>query len=144
MGLATHRVPIEADVLLISPFIIILTTLALNWILRSRFYLVLSIISLIALGNIYFLISTGYKTNLGNSKIGTFQSKNIASEEVLMISNGRPYNLIGKGPLSDFPSFTMPYEYILWWKGSAPQEEDTPLKIQVWEKDGEIIVEELP
>ena len=63
-----------------------------------------------------------------------------AVDKVLLLSNNRPYNIIGKGALSNFPSFTMPYEYLLWWRGHAPERKNVGFKIVIWEKEDEIII----
>lgn len=72
----------------------------------------------------------------------TFADKINAVESIIKISKGKEYNLIGRGALDNFPVFTMPYEYLLWWKGHPPTKENAGLKIVVWERNGEIVVHE--
>jgi len=138
-----HRVPIEADTLLISPFVIILTVISIYWMTNKKFYIAFLIVTIIVLGNIYYLLSTEYKTSQVNGKIGTISKKIEASDNVIKVAGDKPYNIVGKGELSDFKSFTMPYEYLLWWKGSPPSAEEVDLKIIIWEKENEIIVQPL-
>ena len=139
-GLLTHRVPIEADTLLISPFLILLTAISIMWIFKNKFAPALFLILAISVFNIYFLFFSQYFTYTNGVKRSTYKDKLEASEKIVNLANGKPYNLIGKGVLSDYPSFTMPYEYLTWWKGNAPKKTNTQLKIIVWEKENEIII----
>lgn len=139
-GLMVHRVPIGADTLLISPFIIALSAISILWMVNKKFIIALILISIMAFGNIYFLVSTEYGLNIGDIKIVSISKKIEASEKVIKLVEDRPYNLVGRGELSDFKSFTMPYEYLLWWKGSPPTKEDVENKIIIWEKKNEILV----
>jgi len=139
-GLLTHRVPIEADTLLISPFIILLTTLSIFWMFRNKFLPALIFIIIISIFNAYMLFSTDYFSNVNGVRNLIYKDKLKASERIVELSKGENYNLIGKGVLSDYPSFTMPYEYLTWWRGNAPSKTNTKLKIIVWEKENEIII----
>lgn len=140
-GLSTHRVPIEADTLLISPFIILLTSMAIMWLLKEKLYISLLVVVFIAGINFYGLVSTNFFTFKDGVKVITYKDKMNAAEEVIKLSNNQPYNLIGKGELSNFKSFKMPYEYLLWWKGHPPSVSEVDLKIIVWEKDNKITVQ---
>lgn len=140
LGLLFHRVPIDADMLLISPFIIVLTTLTLLGILKNKLLPSISIIIIISVLNIYALLSTSYFTNAEGRNPGTYKDKLIAVDEIIKVSDGKSYNLIGKGELDNFKSFSTPYEYLLWWKGHPPSENEEKLKIIVLEKDDEILI----
>jgi len=118
IGLFVHRVPIEADTLLISPFLIILFSLSLLWVFKNNFFPVFLVCILIASFNVIFLLSTNYMTNMGKSSRITFTKRLVAVERIIDISKGKPYTIEGKGELSNFPVFLMPYEYLLWWRGS--------------------------
>lgn len=139
IGLSIHRAPIEADTLLISPFIIILTILSLLWIFKNSFGLVIITIVIFSSFNIWFLESTAFFTKDFWARI-TFSERMKAVYEIISISKGQPYKLIGKGELSDFPAFIAPYEYLLWWKGQPPRKESSKLKVVIWEKKGNITV----
>lgn len=143
-GLFLHRAPIEADILLISPFIIMAIAVfvdrLMNFSLLKKFLiLILLFISFI---NVRFILSTNYLTiNTAKDRL-TISKQLIAADSIIQLAKGRNYNLIGQGELSFFPVFTMSYEYLLWWKGHPPTKEDADLKIVVWEKGGHIIVYE--
>ena len=36
-------------------------------------------------------------------------------------ANGKTYTIVGKGPMSQFESFIMPYTYLTWWLGMPSQ-----------------------
>lgn len=117
IGLFIHRVPIEADTLLVAPFIIVLTSVSILWLCREKFVYALTITLFIAALNAYFLLSTNFLTQLQKNSRVTHDTRMKAVERVIEISNGKPYTIRGEGELSSFPVFTMPYEYLLWWKG---------------------------
>ncbi len=138
IGLFVHRVPIEADTLLISPFLIILFGLSLLWVFKNNFFSVFLVCILIASFNVIFLLSTNYMTNMGESSRITFTKRMVAVERIIDISKGKPYTIEGKGELSDFPVFLMPYEYLLWWKGSPPAHSGKAIIIE--ERNGNIYI----
>lgn len=139
-GLLIHRVPIPADLLLISPFILILTTISLFWIFRRKFFIVFIATIIISFFNIYHLLSTSFLTNINGEKVITYPLVLDASNKILSISSGSAYNLEGRGALSNFESFLMSYEYLLIWGNHPPSEKSVPLKIIIWQKESSIEV----
>lgn len=142
LGLFMHRAPIEADMLLISPGIILITSVFFDKLFSLKFMrlLVALLIGMIIVLNSYYLVSTEYLTSVKNSTRIAFKERLAAVDSIIKIANGRPYNLIGRGELSNFPMFTMNYEYLLWWKGHPFEKKNTNLKIVVWEKGKEVVV----
>ena len=143
-GLFLHRAPIEADILLISPFIIIMIAVFVDKLMSFSLLKKFSIIFLLFISfiNVHFILSTNYLTiNTAKNRL-TISKQLVAADSIIQIAKGRNYNLIGQGELSFFPVFTMPYEYLLWRKGYPPKKENVDLKIVVWEKNGAIIVYE--
>lgn len=51
------------------------------------------------------------------------------------------YNLIGKGWLTDFKSYTMNYEYLAWWMGNNPVKDKRTVKIYVTEGSNKIEIQ---
>lgn len=139
VGLFLHRVPIEADVLLISPFIILMIAYLFGMIFSKDTFLkpvvIVTVLLIIGL-NINYLIHFYWGTSSQYKKIIA------ASDRIIGLTEGRPYNLIGKGELDNFPVFTMPYEYILWYKGYPLEQKPVSLKIVVWQDRDEIKVYE--
>lgn len=58
----------------------------------------------------------------------TFEERLDKSKEMVTKADGMRYNIVGKGPGSQFESFTMNYEYLTWWLGHGPS--DKPEKLQ--------------
>jgi len=143
-GLFLHRVPIEADILLVSPFIIMAIAVFVDRLMNFSLFkkILILILLFISFVNARFILSTNYLTiNTAKDRL-TISKQLVAADSIIKIAKGRNYNLIGQGELSFFPVFTMPYEYLLWWKGYPSTKENVALKIVVWEKEGEIIVYE--
>jgi len=140
-GLFLHRVPIEADILLISPFIIMAIAVFFYKIVNFHFLKVPAIIfiAIISFANFFFLTNEYFFGEKSEKRL-TISKLTRAADSAIEMADGRAYNLIGQGELSFFPVFTMPYEYLLWWKGHPPKIENVDLKIVVWEKEGEIVV----
>lgn len=116
-GLFIHRVPIEADTLLIAPMIIIITVIALSYLLRNNFRLLLTCVVLISTFNIYYLLMTNYATHNVHQVRINYTNRTNSIEKIILLSKGKPFNIKGRGVLGSFPVFTMPYEYLLWYKG---------------------------
>ena len=64
-------------------------------------------------------------------------------DKIITLTKGQEYNLIGKGEGSWFESFTMNYEYLLWWKGFPVSERKEKLIILITETKNEIEVRKL-
>ena len=50
----------------------------------------------------------------------SFEKRKHTVEKILKIANGQPYNMVFKGPGSEFESSTMNYEYLAWWIAKNP------------------------
>jgi len=99
---------------------------------KSTKYLGILILVIILCGNIY----ADREIVFGHE----FQDRLKATEKIIGLAQGGKYNLIGKGPNSQFESFTMNYEYLLWWKGSPPSHIPERTIIIVREENGMILV----
>lgn len=138
-GLFVHRIPIEADTLLIAPFIIIFTVLTFSQYVKN-YAVLLGFVVILAIWNSYSLLSSNYFTLEGYNKI-SHTKRMKAITEVIVLSDNKPFTIEGRGELSDFPVFTMPYEYLLWWKGN-PITKNAEKEIIIWEHNGKIDVYE--
>lgn len=63
-----------------------------------------------------------------------------AAKQIISESQGKEYNLVGKGFWSQFASFTMNYEYLTWWMGHGPSHSSQPLRFVIQEMPTEIVV----
>lgn len=81
-----------------------------------------------------------FKDNLFAKRI-TFKDRENAAGKIIKLTKDKRYNLIGKGEGSQFESFTMNYEYLLWWKGHPPSKNNSKAKIIISEDHKDIIIE---
>lgn len=142
VGLFLHRIPIEADTLLISPFFILFLALLVEGLLKSKifFSVGISIFVFIVTINVYIIFSTNFFTKVGEYHRLSYMDYLNASEKTIDLARGKKYNIKGKGELSNFPVFLMPYEYILWWKGYPVSKEPEKTVIQISETKNGITV----
>lgn len=63
----------------------------------------------------------------------TFHERLDTSKEIVKKTSGMRYNIVGKGPGSQFESFTMNYAYLTWWLGYGSSDKPEKLKIFIEE-----------
>lgn len=133
-GLLINQIPSDAYLPITFPFIIFTVAIFSEFLLNNKEtkYLAVLILLIILFSNIYH----SYKYTLTSD----LKNRIAVIDKVIALTNGREYNLIGKGPGSQFISFTMNYEYLLWWKGYEPSKKDVNLKIVITETREGIIV----
>ena len=51
-----------------------------------------------------------------------------AAKQIIKQADGQKFSLIGKGPGSQFPSFTMNTRYLVWWLGDPAQSHNAQIK----------------
>jgi len=71
--------------------------------------------------------------SLGNNYGLTLKERLDAVDKIINLTKNNNFNLVGKGPNSQFQSFTMNYEYLLWWKGHAPSNVNEKIKVVISE-----------
>lgn len=133
-GILINKSPSDAYLPITFPLIILLITLFFDYLISKKEIRAVLIIFffLIVVFNAY--------TSFKSSQTNGFTQKINAVDKIINLSNGREYNLVGMGPGSQFESFTMNYEYLLWWKGYPPSKKDENLKIIVSETQKGIII----
>lgn len=144
VGLFIHRVPIEADTLLMSPFFILLLGIMLErMIIVPKLKIIgVTILVIITVTNTFTLLSRNFFTIPGAYFRLPYYEYERAVKKVVQLTDGKAYNIVGKGELSDFPVFLDPFRYLLWYEGHAPQDKKVDKKIEIWVKETEIIVSE--
>jgi GT2 family glycosyltransferase len=65
------------------------------------------------------------------------------AKEIVTESQGRRYNLVGKGNGSQFQSFTMNYEYLTWWLGNGPSHKPENIKLVLAEDNNGIFIKKI-
>ena len=111
LGIIANQTPSGAYLFILFPLIIFSSALLLDYLMsyKNFKYFVILLLAVISLFNIYSI----YK----NDQIPEFKNRLAAANRIISLSGNKEYNLIGKGEGSQFRSFTMNYEYLLWWKG---------------------------
>ncbi|OGH38265.1 MAG: hypothetical protein A3B44_01285 [Candidatus Levybacteria bacterium RIFCSPLOWO2_01_FULL_38_21] len=138
MGFLIAKTPSEAYIPIFFPAIIIITGIFINKMLEIKRLKLIGILLLlfISSSSVYSLFTKNFL-----SKSGEFDQRLKAVDKIIQMTNGEKYNLLGKGTGSQFESFTMNYEYLLWWKGHPPSKESVKTKIIVSESPSNIIIE---
>lgn len=125
------------------PLVMIMFALLLDKLSSRKFlYSGIIILFLYAATNIYILVSSNYSYNQGVNSV-TFTDRIKAARSVVILTNGKEYNIVGKGWLSEFKNYVMNYEYLAWWLGHGPSKNEESLKIYISESENGIRVEKL-
>lgn len=138
IGILVNKTPSDAYIPIIFPFITYIIALGLTYLINinSLKYVGIFTLILLFLGNFYFSFNTISSSN-------EFKNRMIAVNKILSLTNGVNYNLIGKGEGSQFDSFTMNYQYLLWWKGHPESSTMQKVKIIIYEHNGIIDVSKI-
>ena len=137
LGILINQTPSDAYLPIIFPFVIFSLSIFLNQLLNLRR------IKYIAVASIFILLSFNFYSAYKNTFKPDLVDRIKASDKVIALTKGQQYNLIGKGEGSWFESFTMNYEYLLWWKGYPPSDKKVKLKIIIKEENTGISVYKL-
>ncbi len=127
LGILINQTPSDAYLPIIFPFVIF--TVAVFW----GYLLTIKKIKFLILLILLILVSNNFYSSYKNSLRPDFENRIKAVERIIVLSKGQEYNLIGEGNGSQFISFTMNYEYLLWWMQNPPSKKDQGLKIYVSE-----------
>lgn len=136
VGFLINKTPSEAYLPVLFPTIIIFTGWIINKIIEFRKITIYAVIFLFAMTifNATFVI-----INILNDS--SYKNRIRAAKEIIKKTEEKNYNLVGKGRGSEFESFTMNYEYLIWWLGHGPSEKNEDLKIYISETSKGIIIE---
>lgn len=122
-------------ILLVSYFLIKVTEL--NKSLKPITYV---IIALIFISNVYMIYTTNFLSRVPNF-ISMNERMNTA-EMIVKSTKGSKYNIISKGPGSEFEYNLLNYVYLTWWLGNEPSKNDEKIKYIIEENNGEVYLEE--
>lgn len=133
-GILINQTPSDAYLPVVLPFLILTITLFFEFFLNLKYVKYLILIILVTV-----IISNGYMS-LNNNYGFTLNDRLTAVKEIINLTNHQKYNLVGRGQNSQFESFTMNYQYLLWWKGYAPSDARQKTKAYVSEDSNGIHV----
>lgn len=134
-----NQTPSDAYLPMLFPVIILLFSVFLDFLIKIKKIFILIIVFLVIF-NINYMLTNNFGFDK-NSRLFTLDKRIFASKQILNIAANKDYNLRGKGPGSEFESFTMNYEYLTWWLGRGPKKSDESLKIYISETVNGIIIE---
>jgi len=134
LGIVVNQTPSDAYLPIAFPFVIFVSAILFEYLFKIRF---LKLIVAIVLTLAILLNSCEI---FRNDLTAELKDRISSANKIIKIADNQKYNLIGRGVGSQFRSFTMNYEYILWWKGHPVSNENVRTKIVVWETSKGIII----
>jgi hypothetical protein len=135
-GIVINQTHSDAYLPVVFPFVIFTVAIFFSKLFSNKF-LTLTVILLLVL-----VVEVNSFQVFRNDSTPEFKNRLNATDEIIQLSNNKPYNLIGKGEGSQFASFTMNYQYLLWWKGHPVADKNVKTKIIVSESAKGIIIKE--
>lgn len=141
-GFFATKTTSEAYLPMLFPQIILLMGLWFSSVRGHRFirYFAFLFVSLMVLVNSVALVRSNYLMAIPLGGYGPTFAQRIAASEIIINKAGKTsYTIVGDGPGSEFPSFTMNYEYLTWYLGKGPDKKsektftilDTPASIRI-------------
>lgn len=115
--IASHTAS-EAYIPMLLPLFYLLSAAVVAMLFgKARIIAILLLVS-IGLCNTYAILQTNYFLK-GSSEPFAYQVH--IARDIVVLSNGEPYQLQFIGPGDKFASSTMQYAYLAWWLGSGPR-----------------------
>lgn len=138
-----NQTPSDAYLPIFFPTILLLFSLILEFVMRKKgmIFQIIILLMFLSIGNVLFMLKNNFTFDQSN-KILTLNRRLQAANQILNITQQKDYNLNGKGPGSQFESFTMNYEYLTWWLGHGPSKTNEKLKIFISDSANGIKIEE--
>lgn len=130
-----NKTPSEAYLPMLFPVVFILIAYFLSALLRGRLLFII-IIGIICILNVVYLLKDNYLTS--NPSSVTLQMRENITQKIIVDSSGNPFQIKGKGSGSQFESFLMPYEYLLWLDGYAPSKTKQENVFILEEREGRV------
>lgn len=119
-GFLVNRVPSEAYLPMIFAPITLLLALFFIVLFQKMRYVALFLFIFVLVSNVLSLLRENYYLDRENGYGASLQKREEVVNKIIKEVGKRKYQLDGKGQGSQFESFTMNYEYLLWWKGHPP------------------------
>jgi 4-amino-4-deoxy-L-arabinose transferase-like glycosyltransferase len=138
-GIIATRTVSEAYLPILFPLIIYIVALFFDTLLQRRPKLapvIVLIIGIIAGMNMFSLVSQNYFMGKGSG----FVAKLSAARHIVSEADGKAYTIVGKGPGSQYQSFTMNYAYLTWWLGNGPSNKKEKLQFTIQEDTNGITI----
>ncbi len=133
--LIVNKIPSDAYLPIIFPAVFFSIALTMSNFFSKK--IMMTVIIFLLLLNIVALLKHNYSM-IPQRDIALSQ-RVAAADTLVASSHGRSFALRGKGAGSQFESFLMPYEYVLWYK-KHPVIRDSELKYIIRESNTQIII----
>lgn len=141
LGIVVSKTPSEAYLPLVYPGLLMITGVMLGSFHGKIFFMISSFILLLyGIGNTYSLITKDYLMGKYSGYGPYFSEKINVSKQITMQIPNNTYTLVGKGEGSEFASFTMPYEYLIWWVSKKERENKSNNIFVIEEEKGKVQV----
>ncbi len=142
VGFILNKTPSEAYLPLFFPVVCIAIAIFFDALMGKTIFSYLSIFCIVVI--VSFNTYSLYRNNffMGSDGLyGPYFSKRIeVAKSIVDQSNGRRYNLFGRGPGCQFDSFTMNYQYLTWYFGNEPSKKLETRQFVITEHNGMIDV----
>ena len=145
VGLFVNKTPSEAYLPMLFPMLTIMVGVGIDKLLSvNKLSVIVSILFvLFILANSNSLPSKKYLMSEPYGYGVPFSERLRVVEIIVTAADNKKYQLIGMGEGSKFESFTMNYQYLLWWKSrNEPVKEMVDTTYYIEEKNGTILLSE--
>lgn len=144
-GFLTNITLSEAYIPFFFPVIILVTALTFEWLLSLqnaiKFPAAVNLM-LFCLVNIYALNAQNYLVGVSHGYGVSYKARIEAVDTMLRDSQGSSFSLVGRGPGSQFESFTQNYEYLIWWKGKTVDKKSPKTRFEIAESSTQITLKQ--
>jgi hypothetical protein len=131
LGILVSQTPSDAYLPIVFPLVVICVAIYINFMqVLNKAVIVLFIL----------IIAFNAQATLRSDQIPDLGKREQAVNKIIAQTKGEEYNLVGAGIGSQFSSFTMNYEYLLWLKGKPPSQKEQKVKIIIRETNREIVI----
>jgi len=126
---------------LIFPPVIFILAVGFDYLLNLKYLYIFGIIIILLVGFFNGYIYLEQNNFKKENNVHAISNEISIAQEIIQKTHGRRYNILGRGPSSEFESFTMSYQYLTWWLGHGPSNKNERLKIYISELFGETKIE---
>jgi GT2 family glycosyltransferase/4-amino-4-deoxy-L-arabinose transferase-like glycosyltransferase len=137
-----NQTPSDAYLPMLFPIVVLLFSILFDQFMNAKKALIISMIIIAAtvFSNVSYMLENNFALDR-YSAMFTLDKRVLMAKEILNMTGDSEYNLVGKGPGSEFKSFTMNYEYLTWWMGHGPSRDNKNFKIYISESASGIKIE---
>jgi len=141
LGIIVNQTPSDAYLFILFPSLFVLVAAVLSRLTHKiNKWLMVVVIGLLGIVNCVFLVQNNYLMGGGKTYGYTLEQRMSAAKVVISLADEKSYTLKGEGSGSQFESFTMNYQYLLWYLKHPVTEKNAELSFTILETSNGIIV----